>query len=84
MKHELDCPSGAGLSCDCTGIYEVLKPLCFKTGATSMTPDGLVHWNRVEFEHLGYASSMADALAKFPRNVRNGYSPVLHFIGSLQ
>ena len=80
MRHALDCGLNCGLAeCDC-GTYRVLHdyPRTEKTGETSMTPDGVVKWNRAEWRHKGYANSMEEAKEKF-----GGY-PVLERIGRLQ
>jgi hypothetical protein len=86
----MDCGLCCGLAeCDCgaepSGKYRVLNPIYEKTGESGTDSDGkVVRWNRVkEWGHLGYADSMADALAKFPRCKRNGYSPVLEYCGAL-
>lgn len=53
-----------------------------KTAETSRTEEGLIQWNRAELVHMGYAADMQEALQKFPRNIVNGYSPILTEIGS--
>ena len=89
-RHALDCGLCCGLAeCDCgaepKGKYRVLLPIYEKTGESNTDADGnVIKWQRVkEWAHLGFADGMADALAKFPRSKRNGYSPVLEFVGRL-
>lgn len=47
-------------------MYRILRPIYTKTGETTKTPDGTVHWCRVEFEEVGIAKDMADAKRKHP------------------
>jgi hypothetical protein len=59
-------------------MYRVLKPRCERTGEVTTTPDGEIKWQRVaEWIELGFATDMADAVRQFPRDLFNGYSPVL-------
>lgn len=59
-------------------MYRVLRPIYVRTGDVSHSEDGDAKWVRVDhWQELGIARDMADAIAKFPRNSKNGYSPVL-------
>jgi hypothetical protein len=67
-------------------MFRVLKPRLEKTEQVGYDSDGKAfrYFAAVEMQHLGYADSMADALAKFPRCKANGYSPVLEWVGQIQ
>ena len=95
-RHALDCGLCCGLAeCDCgaepKGKYRVLMPIYEKTGESGTDSDGKVMklFRLKEWAHLGYAdgkteqAAMADALRRFPRGKKNGYSPVLEYCGAL-
>ena len=64
-------------------MYRVLRPIYTPTGETLKSRDGDdVRFFRVEFEDVGRAKSMADALAKYGRRAV-GMSPVLEAVKNL-
>lgn len=65
-------------------MYRVLRPVYTRTGETTKTPEGMVHWFRVEFEDVGVAKDMEDAKRKHqPGYWAECYSWVLEPIGRL-
>jgi hypothetical protein len=64
-------------------MYRVLRPIYTPTGETLKSRDGDdVRFFRVDFEEVGRALSMADALAKYGRRAA-GMSPVLEAVKNL-
>jgi len=64
-------------------MYRVLRPIYTPTGETLKSLDGDdVRFFRVDFEEVGRALSMADALAKYGRRAA-GMSPVLEAVKNL-
>ena len=65
-------------------MFRVLKPIYTKTGETTATPEGVMHWCRADFVEVGVALDMADARDKFPPGYWRGcYSLVLEEIGTV-
>jgi hypothetical protein len=64
-------------------MYRVLKPTYEPTGEVARTDESEIRWQRATLHDIGSAESMADALRKFPRNAKNGYSPILEAVKNL-
>jgi len=59
-------------------MYRVLTPKFEKTGDVTRIPGkDDIEWCRAEMIELGIAKNLADALRKFPRCRKYGYSPIL-------
>jgi hypothetical protein len=64
-------------------MYRVLRPIYTPTGETLKSREGDdVRFFRVDFEEVGRAANMADALAKYGRRAV-GMSPVLEAVKNL-